>query len=571
MKKITVSLLFAVVQLASFGQWLCDLEGNESPTWQQTITMFQQLADASPFAKLLEVGKTDVGKPLHLMVITTDSLFYPELFDRSKTIVFINNAIHPGEPDGVNASLLLARDLLDMNSAIHQCLDSVIVCILPMYNVDGALMRNSFTRANQDGPYEYGFRGNARNLDLNRDFMKCDSKNALSFNRLFSRIQPTVFVDTHVSNGADYSYTMTLITSQSNKLGFLGAYMKESMEPALFEAMKKRGHEMTPYVNTMGRTPDSGLVEFLETPRFASGYAALFQCFPFITETHMLKPFPARVQATRVFLEELIGFSYIHSTSLIREKRKAEEALLRTTHLPLKYELDTTARDAFFFKGYTARYQPSEVGTGERLFYDKTQPWEKDIPFYNRYRDTLLVEVPGSYVVPQAWWQVIERLKANGVQMYPLRQDTVLEVEAYFIEKYTTAKKPYEGHFPHTQVQVRKEKQRLLYFAGDMVVPTSQRARRYLVEALEPQGEDSFFAWNFFDAILQRKEYFSDYVFEEKAAELLAENPRLKEEFEVALKVDSTLANNHWDQLYWIYTRSIYAERSVMRYPVARW
>jgi hypothetical protein len=361
MKKIGVCILHVLFCSGLHSQWLMDLQGNESPTWQQTIAMFSALEASSPHARLMEVGVTDVGKPLHAFVINKDGFFYPELFNRSKSIVFINNAIHPGEPDGVNASLLLAKELLDTTSKQHRWLDSVIVCIIPMYNVDGALMRNSFTRANQDGPYEYGFRGNARNLDLNRDFMKCDSKNALSFNRLFTRIQPTVFVDTHVSNGADYAYTMTLITSQSDKLGYLGKYIKTIMQPALFEAMQKRGHAMTPYVNTMGRTPDSGLVEFLETPRFASGYAALFSCFPFITETHMLKPFPKRVEATRVFLEELMSYTYTHNSELLKEKKQAEDQLLRTTHLPLKHVLDTSVYDAFMFKGYAARYRPSFV------------------------------------------------------------------------------------------------------------------------------------------------------------------------------------------------------------------
>jgi hypothetical protein len=31
------------------------------------------------------------------------------------------------------------------------------------------LNRNSTSRTNQNGPEEYGFRGNARNFDLNRD------------------------------------------------------------------------------------------------------------------------------------------------------------------------------------------------------------------------------------------------------------------------------------------------------------------------------------------------------------------------------------------------------------------
>jgi len=570
MKKTVLLCVLLCAVIFTSSQLKLDLKGNTTPTWQETIDAFGSLDSASAEAQLIEVGKTDVGKPLHLFVINRSGLFYPELFEANKTVVFINNAIHPGEPDGVNASLLLAEELLQPKSALNGVLDSIIVCIVPIYNVDGALMRNSYTRANQDGPYEYGFRGNARNLDLNRDFIKCDSKNALSFNRLFTAMDPDVFIDTHVSNGADYPYVMTLISTQADKLGPLGAYLRNTMEPALFAAMEKNGEPMCHYVNTMGRTPESGIVSFLETPRFASGYAALFNTLSFITETHMLKPFPQRVEATRLFLRELLLFAAAHNTEIITERKKADQQLLQQREFALRFELDTLQRDTLSFQAYRAHYEESKIGTGQRLKYERDSTYLARIAFYDHYRDTLKIKAPGSYIVPQAWGEVIDRLKANGVLMYPLSRDTVLEVETYFIDAFETERRPYEGHYVHHQVKVRSEQHRLLFFKGDYLIPTQQRARRYIIETLEPQGEDSFFAWGFFESILQRKEYFSDYVFEEKAEEILNENPQLKAEFEATLAIDPALRANHWDQLYWIYSRSIYAEKSVNRYPIFR-
>ena len=570
MKKTVLLCVLLCAVIFTSSQLKLDLKGNTTPTWQETIDAFGSLDSASAEAQLIEVGKTDVGKPLHLFVVNRSGLFYPELFEANKTVVFINNAIHPGEPDGVNASLLLAEELLQPKSALNGVLDSIIVCIVPIYNVDGALMRNSYTRANQDGPYEYGFRGNARNLDLNRDFIKCDSKNALSFNRLFTAMDPDVFIDTHVSNGADYPYVMTLISTQADKLGPLGAYLRNTMEPALFSAMEKNGEPMCHYVNTMGRTPESGIVSFLETPRFASGYAALFNTLSFITETHMLKPFPQRVEATRLFLRELLLFAAAHNTEIITERKKADQQLLQQREFALRFELDTLQRDTLSFQAYRAHYEESKIGTGQRLKYERDSTYLARIAFYDHYRDTLKIKAPGSYIVPQAWGEVIDRLKANGVLMYPLSRDTVLEVETYFIDAFETERRPYEGHYVHHQVKVRSEQHRLLFFKGDYLIPTQQRARRYIIETLEPQGEDSFFAWGFFESILQRKEYFSDYVFEEKAEEILNENPQLKAEFEATLAIDPALRANHWDQLYWIYSRSIYAEKSVNRYPIFR-
>jgi hypothetical protein len=95
---------------------------------------------------------------------------------------------------------------------------NTIISTIPIYNI-GALNRNSTTRANQDGPEIYGFRGNGRNYDLNRDFIKSDTKNTKSFAELFHKLNPDVFIDNHVSNGADYQYKLTYIMTQQNQLG----------------------------------------------------------------------------------------------------------------------------------------------------------------------------------------------------------------------------------------------------------------------------------------------------------------------------------------------------------------
>lgn len=544
---------------------------NTTPTWQQCISFYKDLDEKFDEVRLIEVGRTDAGKPLHLVILNKQKVFYPELFDQNKVIVLINNAIHAGEPDGVNASMQLCDSLLNPSSGIHHFLDKMIICIIPIYNVDGALNRNSVSRANQNGPDEYGFRANSRNLDLNRDFIKCDSKNSLHFNMLYHRVKPHIVVDTHVSNGADYSYTMTLISTQSDKLGGTpGRYIRNVMEPELYKSMKEEGFPMCPYVMTMGRTPESGLIGFLETPRYSTGYTALFGSLGFVTETHMLKPFDSRVKSTFAFFRCLGNYIVDHNTDIIKTVLDGRKEILELQKVPLAFKLDTSRKESFYFEGYQALMQQSKVGTGERLFYDTTVKWQKDIPYYRNYRMENVVEVPEYYVIPQAWHQVIDRLRANNVLMQPLKADTTFDVECYYISDYKTSKDPYEGHYVHSGVRVKKATKKVMFFKGDMIIPTAQFARRYLVETLEPSGDDGFFVWNFFDSVLQQKEWFSDYVFEEKAEDILNQNPDLKRRFNEALLSDENLKVSHAEQLSWIYKNSDLIEPSAFRYPVFR-
>ncbi len=565
-------LVFTCCAVASFrAQSPHSFTDNKSLTWEEAIAFYSELDRQSEEAALIEVGLTDVGKPLQLFIMNRDRVFDPAQLNRDKAIVLINNSIHPGEPDGADACAWLCSEIADPRHPFHALLDSVILCVIPVYNVDGALRRNSTTRANQDGPEAYGFRGNARNLDLNRDFIKCDSENARSFSRIFTQLRPHVLVDTHVSNGADYPYTMTLITTQYHKLGgAAGEYLRGVMEPALFRAMEKKNEPMSPYVHTMGRTPESGLVDFHDTPRFSTGYAALYNTLGFVTETHMLKPFPQRVKATHLFLGCLLDHCNRFSGDICRMRRQADEDQRRQMAFPLRYDLDSVYSSMFRFRGYASQQEPARVGSGQRLRYDRDSIWEAYVPHYRRYRGADSVHVPLLYIIPQAWREVLERLRANHVHMRQLERDTLLTVTATFATSWETPERPYEGHFVHSNVRIIRETRTVAFYRGDWVIPTDQTARRYLVEVLEAQGPDSFFAWNFFDSVLQQKEWFSDYVFEEKAAELLEADPRLKQEFEEAMASDQAMAGSHWQQLYWIYKRSPWYEGTAHMLPVFR-
>ncbi|MCB0643540.1 MAG: hypothetical protein KDC44_17960, partial [Phaeodactylibacter sp.] len=253
-----------------------ELKENYSATYEETIDFYKTLAAAHPSLTIIPQGDTDAGFPLHTVVVSKNGYFSPkQAHEAGKVVLFINNAIHPGEPCGVDASMMLVRDLL-LQSEKAPLLQEVVIVLIPYYNIGGGLNRGSYSRANQNGPEAHGFRGNARNLDLNRDFVKADSKNAQSYNKIFAAWNPHIFMDNHTSNGADYQYTMTLLSPQKNKLQKeLASYLAQ-LEPQLYQVMKQAGWEMSPYVNARN-TPDEGIYSFLDLPRYSSGYAALHQ------------------------------------------------------------------------------------------------------------------------------------------------------------------------------------------------------------------------------------------------------------------------------------------------------
>jgi hypothetical protein len=540
-----------------------------TPTYEEIITAYTGFSMESPNTKLLTYGTTDVGKPLHLFVISKDRVFDPvELRKQNKRILLINNGIHPGEPDGIDASIELVKTLLAKPALLPS---DLVICIIPVFNVDGCLNRGKYSRVNQNGPDEYGFRGNGKNLDLNRDFIKCDASNTQTLEMIIQEWKPDVFADTHVSDGADYQYVMTLISTQRNKLNpALSKYMTSEMLPSLNKTMKEKKYEMCPYVNEMGETPDAGIAEFLETPRFSTGYTTLFNTIGFVSETHMWKPYNDRVWATYEFLSALVTLTQKDAKKIGELRAQANKEMMEQNDLVLNWQLDTTKFDMIEFKGYEGKHKVSSISGLQRLYYDRKAPFTKKIKFYSTYKPVVTVTRAPIYIVPQGWDEVIERLKLNQVKMLRLKKDTSIKVEVYYIDSYETGKTPYEGHYNHHNTKVHSEIQKIDFHKGDYVISTNQEADRYIVETLEPQGDDSFFAWNFFDGILQQKEGFSDYIFEEKAEEILKNDAKLKAEFEEKKKNDKEFAADHWSQLAYIYQHSIYHEKSQNRYPVAR-
>lgn len=547
-----------------------EFDNNYSASYEEVIAHYEALANTDKSIQIMPFGETDSGYPLHCVVLSDAEDIRPEVIRQAgKGIVMIMNGIHPGESCGVDASMMLARDII-LESDKQQLLDRLVIVIIPVYNVGGSLNRRPHSRANQVGPMEQGFRGNALNLDLNRDFIKADSRNAQTFNRLFTYWNPDVFVDTHTSNGADYPYTMTLLETQHNKLAEpLSNYLRKRMSPRLYSDMERAGWEMCPYVNVRN-TPDDGIMGFMDLPRYSTGYASLFNCLGFMTEAHMLKSFEDRVRSTYSFLGILLKVTFDDLDEIRVLRSEANKIMLSATTFALNWEPAYEQAETITFKGYTAGYKASEVSGLDRLYYDRDKPYIKDIPYLNTFKPSIEVEKPIAYLIPQAYKEVIERLSWNGVELARLSEDQKIFVEMYKILDFETPRNPYEGHYLHSEVKLETFQEEVLFRKGDYVVYANQFSNQYIIHTLEPQGADSYFTWNFFDGILGQKEYFSSYVFEETAASYLAANPSLRQSLEERRLKDEEFAASGRAQLDYIYKRSPYYEPTHRLYPVGR-
>ena len=565
MRKIltTLVLLFIVtISVTAQSKWA----GNESPTYNELHLILKQLASKHKEIELYNMGNSDYGLPIYVCIINGagDST---KTFAKAKneTTILINNAIHPGEPDGVNAMLLWLEEWIANGKKIKNL---PVIAFIPAYNVGGMMNRSSTSRANQNGPEEYGFRGNARNLDLNRDFIKMDTENTFTFARIFHGLDPDIFVDNHVSNGADYQYTLTYIASLKERLApSIQAITYEKLIPDLTTQLHKRGTDIFPYVDLKGETPAEGIVAFNDLPRYAMGYASLFHSLSFTVETHMLKPFPERVQVTKQFMEELTKWTFDNKKSIELSRKKAREWETDQDYFKYNYQI-TEIKDSILFKGFEHSFPTNETTNLKRLFYDRSKPYERYIPHYSKSIVKDSTRIPTFYVVGAQEKETIARLKANAIQFETLNSDSSMNLQVSIVSDYKSNTKPYEGHFKHREIQIKQKTVELQLKKGDILISTKQQGAIFIHSVLQTMAEDSYFSWNFYDSYLQQKEYFSNYVFIDQVAEILKANQELKATFEAKKASDANFKNSEWEQLYFIYSNSPYFEQTFMRLPV---
>lgn len=350
----------------------------------------------------------------------------------------------------------------------------------------------------------------------------------------------------------------------------MGRYLQEELMPALEDSLAVANWPITPYVNVFNRSPEGGFSQFMDNPRYSTGYTTLFNTFGMMVETHMLKPYDERVKGTYQLMQSMLAIASEKQDSIRALRRQARDNYKMGGWYPIGWALDSSKTRTLEFKGYEAKFTSSQLTGQDRLSFDRESPYSRPVTYYDNYKAVDSVQIPEYYVIPSGYWNIVELLRLNRIQVRFLDKDTSVQAEVYRIADYKTRQRAYEGHYPHYGTQVETINEEVELGRGDYLVKTDQRGIRYILETLEPQAADSFFNWNMFDAILQQKEGFSPYVWEDLAITFLDENPDIKQEFE-QLKADNPgFASNWYAQLDWIHKRSPYYEKSHLRYPIIR-
>lgn len=583
---ILVVILFAAFSVVSQSE-----AGDVPSEWQTTAertnyAKTSSYAEAVAYSKKLAAasrglvvyrsyGKSGEGRDLPLLIATEGKTFTPAAARKAgKAVVLIQAGIHAGEIDGKDAGLALLRDIAITKTRLAS-LKNIVILFEVIYNVDGHENSNPYMRINQNGPDEMGFRGNATNLNLNRDYMKADAPETRGWLGLWNEWKPDIFIDCHVTDGADFQYNVTYEYAHFQEVSpSIKNWMDEHFDGKVVPRVEKEGNILTHYVEFAGREVTGGIATFIATPKFSTGYTPLRNRAGLLIETNIYKIYRSRVRGTYDVLRYFVEEAGNARASLFAANRKADaETVERGKTFDEKRQfplaLATTNNSTpLNFKGVEYRMEDSKISGGKRIIYTD-KPMNITIPRFDEGRVTRSVAPPLYYIVPPQYKDVIDRIKLHGIKFTTLAKPMTLEVESYKLTEPKWATNSFENRITMSAKQAAIKETRK-YIAGSILIPMDQEAANVAIHLLEPNGPDSFVYWGFFDSIFEQKEGGSGYVLEKLAVDMLAKDPKIQEEFDKRLQ-DPAFARSPQARLRFFYEKSpYYLNQKIGIYPVGR-
>lgn len=544
--------------------------------YDEVIALCDAFARRYPGAvRCFDFGTTPEGRPMKALAVSrTGRLTAEEVRAAALPVLLVQGGIHAGEIDGKDAGFLLLRQLLE-GKAGKGVLDRLVLVFVPVFNVDGHERFAAWNRPNQRGPEEMGWRTTAQNYNLNRDYMKADAPEMQAMLALVNEWDPLAMMDLHVTDGAKFRHDISIMVEPTLSADETLRKAGTSWRDGVIAQLARQGSLPLSFYPSFIETdnPVSGFEHGVAPPRFSQGYFSLRNRLGMLVETHSWKDYPTRVRITRNTVLAAAELIARHGRQWQQEVAAADARAAALGGQPVALEYKATAAIRTIpFKGYAYTRTPSDISGALMTRYDENKPEIWNIPLHDEVLPSRVVNAPrAGYLVPAARAATIAaKLRQHGIEFRRLEHARrQWPVQAYRAEKSSFSATSFEGRQPLTTTGAWTAGQRDLG-AGALFVPVAQAKARLVVAMFEPQAPDSLLSWGSFNTAFERKEYMEDYVAEEVARKMLAEDAGLKARFEQKLKDDAAFANDPGARLEFFARLHPSWDTSYNVYPVLR-
>ena len=475
----------------------------ETSTYADVVAFLDSLKVlGAPYA-FGSIGKTVEGRDIPYVLASRPLVHTADEARASgKPILYVQANIHAGEVEGKEALLALLRDLAFARRP--NVLDSVVLIAVPIYNADGneRFGTQEKQRSEQNGPQLVGQRPNAQGLDLNRDYVKAEAPETRASLAMFNAWRPDLFVDLHTTDGSFHGYALTYSPSL-NPAAPLGDYTRGLLAELRRRMRTRHDFEIFDYGNfrdafgneVSADTAHTGWYTYDHRPRFGTNYYGLRARISILSEAYSHDPFERRVRSTYAFVQEILSLAAekgmgVGVPGLAFDGRVALRSALPATAPAQPVTFEVLART-----GDSSRTQAGVPRGLRRTGEMRT----RTMPVFDRFVPTLVRPLPQAYLLSPSDTAIVARLRLHGIHVEPAT-DIRGRVEEFVVDSLVRSPRTFQGHH---EVRLEGHWRPAAAPAGpELIVRTGHELAILVMYLLDPESDDGFATWNFFDAQL---------------------------------------------------------------------
>lgn len=486
----------------------------KTSSYADVINFLEAIKSKSEEVHLISMGKSLEGKDIPVAVLSRPKITTAEEAKASrKLIVYIQGNIHAGEVEGKESVLMLMRDILIGNK--KNLLDNQIILFAPIYNTDSNDKMEKGRRPSQeDSPLEVGIRENSEGLDLNRDGVKMEAFETIGlFKNIIVPWDPHLFVDLHTTNGTWHAWNLTWAPSYhyaGEKATY--DYTLSTMLKSITESAKKKYNlNFGPYGDYDVREawPPKNFYTYNHHPRYLVNQFSLRNRLAILSEAFAHERLYQRIYSTYSFVTEILEHTNSHAKEIQEVTKQADATTIQKilneagkSKKGVRFKMVELEKiNDFPTYDYVAYTKPD----GSKGFYRSGKIVHyTDVDYHAKFEAEVESTIPKGYVIPAAFIAVAENLKKHGIEVTVLSKSLTKEGEAFQIEELRISEPKFEGHFmarAYGKFISKKKK----FSKGDYLVELAQPLGNLAFYLLEPESDDGFVTWNFFDKYLEKQ------------------------------------------------------------------
>ena len=465
---------------------------------------------------VFDVFETPMGHTSSAIVLSNPRISSPEEAKASgKPVIYLQNNIHPPESEGLDATMVLIRDILFGDK--KHLLDNQIIIVLPMLNVDGTMRLTT----EDSGPDIVGKRHDSHDNDLNREGSKLVTAEVQGmYENILNAWDPILMYDAHRMWEGNPAYGIACSHS-TPPTGHAGPreYTFDNMFPWIYKRTRE-DYNIESFTHALWRerewppkTYDYDETAWAPDVKFLVNAYGLRNRFGILCETPGGVSYERMVYTQYAWIASMLEYTNQHADEMMKIARDADEEVVRNVmEKSASGELRNWIDGEYVSRGevdilvhrelYPFAQKEQIPGTSIFRRKEPSGPPEvvSGVEHYTKAVGTRDSWVPRAYVFGPELKYLAEKLENQGLTIKKLDEPVSVTGEQFVVDKMRIEDRGYpltvlDGDFVKT---TRKD-----YPAGSYWLDMAQPRANAAFYFLEPQSRDGMVAWWVLDDTLR--------------------------------------------------------------------